>query len=228
MADRHGTQLRFPSQGHLKLREPPLQKTLLLHRPIFTHSPILKPLQDRVLTNVKSPAPRNYKPGGISTPYMAVNLYFGGDRGCARYNALSSSLLSQLNSAGMEIHTLLGGSAQSSCWDSGTPQISLNTTTAYNQGVSEANLAVDRLTELGLASADKTGSVVYYDLEGYSATTGCRDAAKAFITGWVARLHARKFRGRIWFIMRIPAERLCSYYQWARCTLACRNLYIRL
>ena len=125
-----------------------------------------------------------------SSPYMAVNLYFGGARrGCAN-NALSSSLLSQLNQQGWKfIPTWVG--PQSSCWDNGTPQISLDTTTAYNQGVSEANLAVDRLAELGLTSADKTGSVVYYDLEGYSATTGCRDAAKAFINGWVAQLHAR-------------------------------------
>jgi hypothetical protein len=46
-------------------------------------------------------------------------------------------------------------------------RMSYDVTTAYSQGVNEANLAVERLAELGLTNPDKSGSVVYYDIEHY-------------------------------------------------------------
>ena len=123
-----------------------------------------------------------------SSPYEVVNLYYGGSRrGCAN-SALSSNYISQLDQQGWEfIPTWVG--PQSSCWTSSGDRISLDTTTAYNQGIAEANAAADGLDTLGLG-----GSVAYYDLEGsstHSGSTDCRNAAKAFINGWVEQLHAR-------------------------------------
>ena len=45
--------------------------------------------------------------------------------------------------------------------------MSSDVTAAYAQGVSEADLAVERLAVLGLTDPDKTGSVIYYDMEAY-------------------------------------------------------------
>jgi hypothetical protein len=58
--------------------------------------------------------------------------------------------------------------------------ISLNTTTAYNQGVSEANSASSAASAAHLPYA----SIIFYDMEGYYANSGCRAASKAFINGW--------------------------------------------
>jgi hypothetical protein len=64
--------------------------------------------------------------------------------------------------------------------------------TAYNDGVNEANLAAASLAALGLTYADMSGSVVYYDMENYSAnsTQACRNAVNSFMDGWVTRLHS--------------------------------------
>jgi hypothetical protein len=50
---------------------------------------------------------------------------------------------------------------------------------------------VERLAELGLTKPDKTGSVVYYDIEHYGTESSCRTAANAFMNGWVSQLRAR-------------------------------------
>lgn len=125
-------------------------------------------------------------------PYRVVNLYIGGSvRGCAN-SALSAPYLRQLSQQGWRfIPTWVG--PQSVCWNRpDRPQISNDPTTAYNQGVSEANAAVDVATTLGLAQADGSGTIIYYDLEGYGgADPACRSAAKSFIGGWTNRILAR-------------------------------------
>ena len=67
--------------------------------------------------------------------------------------------------------------------------MSSDVTTAFGQGVSEANLAVERLAALGLTDPDKTGSAVYYDIEHYGTNSACRAAVNAFMNGWVSQLH---------------------------------------
>jgi hypothetical protein len=57
--------------------------------------------------------------------------------------------------------------------------------------VNEANLAVERLAELGLTGPAKTGSVIYYDIEHYGTNSGCRTAVNAFMNGWVSQIRAR-------------------------------------
>lgn len=64
--------------------------------------------------------------------------------------------------------------------------ISLNTTTAYNQGVSEANAANSAAVAAGLP----TGTRIFYDMEAYYANSGCRAAAASFINGWDYQLGA--------------------------------------
>jgi hypothetical protein len=123
-----------------------------------------------------------------SSPYNAVNLYIGGSaRACAN-SVLSASYLSQLNSQGWRfIPTWVGPQASCSGFSS---RMSSNPVTAYNQGIAEADKALDVAANLGLTGADKSGTVIYYDLEAYNTgDDDCRAAADAFISGWVFEMH---------------------------------------
>ena len=127
-----------------------------------------------------------------NSPYGAVNLYIGGSCRSCPNSALTASYVSQLSQQGWKfIPTWVG--PQSACWvGSCGSRISNDPATAYNQGISEANAAIDVAIDLGLALADGSGTIIYYDLENYDTTnTACRNAAKSFISGWTAQLHAR-------------------------------------
>ena len=127
-----------------------------------------------------------------SSPYGAVNLYIGGScRSCAN-EALSSELLLQAANQGWKfIPTWVG--PQSSCFSScGGARISNNQETAFQQGIQEADAALAAATRLGLAAADGSGTIIYYDLEAYSSTsTTCRNAAKSFISGWTKQIQEK-------------------------------------
>ena len=124
-----------------------------------------------------------------ASPYGAVNLYIGGSsRACAN-SVLTSTYVSELYKQGWKfIPTWVGPQAPCTGYPS---RMSSDVTVAFGQGVSEANLAVERLAVLGLTDPDKTGSVVYYDIEHYGTNTACRAAVNAFMNGWVSQLHAR-------------------------------------
>lgn len=124
-----------------------------------------------------------------SSPYGAVNLYIGGScRACSNLG-LTADLVSQANQQGWTfIPTWVG--PQSACYGGGCGIISNDLVIAYDQGVSEANAAISAAIDLGLALPDGSGTVIYYDLEAYGGTDPtCRNAAKAFMSGWTARLH---------------------------------------
>jgi glucose/arabinose dehydrogenase/photosystem II stability/assembly factor-like uncharacterized protein len=124
----------------------------------------------------------------VNSPYKVVNLYIGGSNRACTNSALTDSYLYQLSKQGWKfIPTWVGPQAPCTGYLS---RMSSDPVTAYNQGVNEANLAVDRLDELGLTYPDKTGSVVYYDIEYYGTNAACRDAVKAFMNGWVSQIHA--------------------------------------
>lgn len=124
-----------------------------------------------------------------NSPYRVWNLYIGG---AARGNCgtLTADYLAALAVQGWRfIPTWVGPQAACAGF---ARRMSLDPAVAYTEGVAEANAAVERAAALGLTFADKTGSVLYYDLEAYDTkNTPCRDAAKAFISGWSGQLRAR-------------------------------------
>lgn len=62
-------------------------------------------------------------------------------------------------------------------------RMSINTTTAYNEGVSSANAALSAMSGAGFGSAD----TVWLDIEGYDRTQqACRNAVNAYVNGWSA------------------------------------------
>ena len=116
-------------------------------------------------------------------PYTAVNLYFGGIMRACSNKALTPPFLSDLDRQGWTlIPTWVG--PQASC--SGFKYVmSPDPTTAYQQGVEEANAAASAAMALKL-----WGQALYYDLESFpSSDLGCLEAAKAFMNGWTFRLH---------------------------------------
>lgn len=126
----------------------------------------------------------------VNSPYRAVNLYIGGScRSCAN-SALTAAYISQLRQQGWSfIPTWVG--PQTSCYACSS-QISNNTDTAYQQGVNEANAAMQAASNLGLP-----GTIIYYDMEKTGDAT-CRNAAKSFISGWTAQLRAKGYQAGIY------------------------------
>jgi len=126
-----------------------------------------------------------------NSPYRVWNLYMGGSsRG--NCGTLTTSFIAQLAQQGWKfIPTWVG--PQASCTTIfGATRMSSNPTVAYDQGISEANAAIDRAASLGLTLADASGTIIYYDLEAYNTNdTACRNAASAFISGWSGQLRAR-------------------------------------
>jgi hypothetical protein len=124
-----------------------------------------------------------------NSPYYVWNLYTGGaNRGCNAANqaALTASFISQLRGQGWYfIPTWVG--LQAYCSTGNFYKMSSNTTTAFNQGVTEANSASDAVASLGF-----TGSIIYFDLEAFNmADTVCVNAARSFISGWTYQLRNR-------------------------------------
>jgi hypothetical protein len=130
-----------------------------------------------------------------SSPYNGFNLYIGGSKFACRslLYQLTPSYVSALSAQGWRFFpTWVGPQAPCMSGTYGASGVfSYNTTTAYNQGVAEADAALAVATSLGLAAPNQSGTVIYYDLETYYTETACRNAANSFISGWTSRLRAR-------------------------------------
>ncbi len=124
-----------------------------------------------------------------NSPYRVWNLYIGGSSR-APCGTLTANYLAELAVQGWRfIPTWVG--PQAAC--SGFPsRMSSDPAVAYQQGIAEANAAVERAAALGLTYSTRAGSVIYYDLEAYDVkNTPCREAARAFISGWTGQVRAR-------------------------------------
>ena len=118
-----------------------------------------------------------------SSPYNAVNLYYGGvSRACAN-SLITPSFLSSLRAQGWRfIPTWVG--LQASCTGYGH-RMSSDPAVSYVQGKDEATAAIAAAHALGLTNPDGSGTVIYFDLEAYdTSNAGCRASANAFVNGW--------------------------------------------
>ncbi len=123
-----------------------------------------------------------------NSPYGVWNLYIGGsNRGCKIANqAITYSFVSQLYQQGWRFIPAWVG-LQAPCSELNVYTMSSDPTTAYKQGVAEADAASDTVANLGFAN-----SILYFDLEYFpDGNTACLSAAKSFISGWTAQLHIR-------------------------------------
>jgi hypothetical protein len=131
------------------------------------------------------------------SPYAVVNLYIGGSaRACAN-SLLSSTFVSQLFDQGWRfIPTWVGPQAPCTSFPS---RMSYDIATAYSQGVSEANAALQVASNLGLTDPAGGDTIIYYDLEAYGTSNStCRAAVKSFMSGWNERMAATANRSGIY------------------------------
>ncbi len=126
----------------------------------------------------------------MNSPYIALNLYIGGvNSGCKSANSvLTNSYVSQISQQGWYfIPTWVG--LQASCSTKNYALMSSDPMKAYNQGISEADAAIDRAAILGF-----DGSIIYYDIEGFNPSNAtCLLAAQTFIAGWSHELRDRGY-----------------------------------
>lgn len=125
-----------------------------------------------------------------TSPYNGFNLYIGGSVYACRNTLPTASYVSSLTAQGWRFFPTWVG-PQAPCWQPSlsVPRVSTNTTTAYNQGVAEADAALTTAANLGLSAPDQSGTIIYYDMETYSPSdTTCRNAVKSFISGWTHEL----------------------------------------
>ena len=120
------------------------------------------------------------------SPYQTVNLYIGGVSRACDNDALTAAYLQQMFNQGWRfIPTWVGPQAPCTSFRN---RFSENPEEAYDQGVDNADQARAKLLALGLTNPDGTGSVVYDDLEYFTYSDDCSDAARAFVQGWTDRL----------------------------------------
>jgi photosystem II stability/assembly factor-like uncharacterized protein len=129
-----------------------------------------------------------------TSPYRAANLYIGGSALPSFCTRPTADYVTQGWQLGWKFIPTWSG-PQSACFqytDGSHGTMSNDPTTAYNQGVDEADWASDAAANIGL-SAPGRGTVIYYDIEGYRNTGSdeCRNAAKSFVAGWTSKMHAR-------------------------------------
>jgi len=153
------------------------------------------------LGNIETMAGQGFDKCGIPTvsqlqtwktdgPYIAVNLYGGSCRGCTN-TVLTENYVSSISQQGWRFIPTWVGPQAPSYGGTCTNRFSLNTTTAYNQGVTEANSAISYFASLGFE-----GSVIYYDLE--MTSNNERAAAQSFINGWVYQLNASGWKAGVY------------------------------
>lgn len=117
-----------------------------------------------------------------ATPWWDIGVYLGGSVGQTLGCYDGAAAVDRALNTGYGVTLYWYGPQLGSPCNIGTysSYISLNTTTAYNQGVAQANSANSAAVAAGLPG----GTRIYYDMEAYYANSGCRAASQAFINGW--------------------------------------------
>jgi uncharacterized protein YraI len=120
-----------------------------------------------------------------TSPYSAVNIYFGGNnRGCAQPN-LTKAWVRDATAAGWTLLPTYFG-YQPYCMF-GTKPNRYTATNATSRGTSDATDAVTQAKALGLLP----GSALYADVEHYNRTdSACRTAVRRYVSAWTKKLHA--------------------------------------
>lgn len=121
------------------------------------------------------------------TPFYQWGYYLGGATaaaaGCAPWSAAKLSTARTIGWAFTPIWDDL--QAPSGCGGNFSQRMSINTTTAHNQGVTSAQNAEAAMLAAGFSGTDQ----VWLDIEAYSyLTSGCKAAVNAYVDGWSQQL----------------------------------------
>jgi hypothetical protein len=123
-----------------------------------------------------------------ASPYSFYGLYLGGIQLPSQCTRADAAWVKAVHAQGWSfIPTWVGPQAPCSPWSN---KMSADPAVSYQQGRQEAQAASNRAAVLGLSSSVTGGTIIYYDMEVYGgASLYCRQAASAFMNGWVERLH---------------------------------------
>ena len=125
-----------------------------------------------------------------SSPYQITNVYIGGSLLYHECTVPDADWIETVRGQGWGmIPTWVG--LQAPCWSTAPDKVmSSNPTIAYQQGQAEADAASLTAQQIGLTAFGMGGTIIYYDIEGYSpANSTCREAVKSFLAGWTDRLN---------------------------------------
>jgi len=124
----------------------------------------------------------------LASPYRAVGIYIGGvNRTCANTELTTTWTAAVLGAGWGLIPTYVG--LQAPCITD-RKRAHFTAANAQSQGLASADDAIARATLIGLPA----GSPIYFDMEAYALDdAACTRAVQAFVTAWVAQLHARGY-----------------------------------
>jgi uncharacterized protein YraI len=120
-----------------------------------------------------------------TSPYSAVNVYFGGNnRGCAQPNLTAAWVRDAVVAGWKLLPTYFG--YQPYCMLGDKPN-RYTATNADARGTSDGTDAVSKAKALGM----RPGSALYADVEHYDrADATCRTAVRRYVSAWTRTLHA--------------------------------------
>ncbi len=123
-----------------------------------------------------------------NSPYSVFNLYIGGVSFACRDEPLDALWVHQTAEQGWEfILTWVGPQAPCTSFKY---RMSSDPKVAYVEGKLEAEYAAEAAQRLGFFDQ----AVIYYDIEGYTNDSECRETVKSFMQGWVEQLQANNLR----------------------------------
>jgi hypothetical protein len=119
----------------------------------------------------------------LSSPFRAIGIYVGGaNRGCSQPNLTLGWVQTVLNQGWKLIPIYVG--LQAPCASISAAKI--DPANAGAQGAAAATDAMNRAAALGIGAQRP----LFFDMEAYDNTnSGCVAAVRAFVSGWVGRLH---------------------------------------
>jgi photosystem II stability/assembly factor-like uncharacterized protein len=134
------------------------------------------------------PTPAQMQTWWNYSPYRITNVYIGGSLLYHECSVPDANWIEAVQDQGWgTIPTWVGPQAPCSGY---RLRMSSDPEVAFQQGQAEADAASLAAWQIGLAGSGMGGTIIYYDVEGYSPTNkDCRDAVKSFISGWTERLH---------------------------------------
>jgi uncharacterized protein YraI len=144
-----------------------------------------------------------------TSPYIGVNIYFGGrNRGCAQPQ-LTASWVRGATAAGWSLVPTYFGDQPFCVY--GTKPFRYTATTAAAQGRADGADAVAKARALGLLA----GSALYADVEHYNrAATGCTAAVRTYVSEWTRTLHRSGYLAGIYAHQDSGVRDLAASYNW--------------
>ncbi|MES2391732.1 MAG: glycoside hydrolase domain-containing protein, partial [Acidobacteriota bacterium] len=127
-----------------------------------------------------------------SSPYRVIGAYIGGNEFACKSGLtnFTAAWTSTILGMGFEIMPIWVGPQAPGNGSKFSFLMSTDTTTAFNQGVTEADSAIAAMTDRGMGQ----GSSIIYDIEAYPYTVAANVAGtQAFLEGWNTELHAKGY-----------------------------------